>query len=144
MDFNPIYPSSDSNNENSLEQPNTTEDKSDIILNEDMSLSILNLVKLANTHSVDFEKDRKIAAEIIDDLRNELFKMSIKEKIEFLKVTTRLVEVNAKALRELYTIGMRTELAKQFLLKGIKNDRSVRNVTDPVSNLIKLLSQTNK
>ncbi len=140
MDFNPIYPQ---DNNNGFEPPQEVPKEETLnILNEDKSLSVLNLPNLASAHIIDFEENRKVAKKLTKELSEESFKMSIKEKIEFLKVTARLVEINAKALMNVYTIGMRTELAKQFLLAGSKDEKSIRNITPRVNNLLNLLKQT--
>ncbi|MFW6311007.1 MAG: hypothetical protein ACOC1K_02105 [Nanoarchaeota archaeon] len=143
QDFNPIIPEDE---EFVKELENFKSGKIDsknnnLILNDKKSLSVLNLVNIASTHIQDLEECRQDIKEATKRLNKDMYKMSVKELIEFTKIKIREMEIHAKSLRDIYTISMRTELAKQFLLEGIKNERTIKNITPKVNNLINALQK---
>ena len=142
MDFDPILPD-DKSFVNKLDnfQGDKPPKKSVILTNKD-SISILNLLNVATTHINDMEECRNDIKKATVILNDNLDKMSIKEVNEFLKIKIRELEIHAKALRDIYTIAMRTELAKQLLLGGSKDEKSIKNITPRVSGLITLLQKT--
>ena len=140
MDF-----SIDENNigKNKNEVTTQTIKKNELDIKKDKdSLSVLNLLNIANVHIEGMQDCKSEISSATDIIKENLDVMSIKEILEYLKIKTREFEIHAKALRDIYSIAMRTELAKQFLLSGSKEERSIKSVTPRVNSLINMLQKT--